>query len=135
MQNPQKRSAKSDERFRPTERLKSTKDFDRVYKLRFRASDDALTVYVAVNDLDWSRLGISVSRRIGNAVRRNYVKRRIREAYRRNKSRLPIGLDILCVANAPAADPKVNLVKSLENLVKKATARFLPQPRPDSRTT
>ncbi|MBI1825206.1 MAG: ribonuclease P protein component [Planctomycetes bacterium] len=135
MHVPRDPSTKPDQRFRPQERLKSDRDFDRVYKLRFRASDHALTVYVAENELPWSRLGISVSKRVGGAVQRNYVKRRIREAFRRNKSHLPGGLDIVCVANAKATDRGIVIADSLETLVKKATARFLPQRLPDNRTT
>lgn len=68
-------------------------------------------------------------------MQRNYVKRRIREAFRRNKSHLPGGLDIVCVANAKATDRGIVIADSLETLVKKATARFLPQRLPDNRTT
>ena len=60
--------------------------------------DALLIVYVAANGLAWSRLGISVSKRVGKAVQRNYVRRRIREAFRSMKADLPTGLDIVCIA-------------------------------------
>ena len=83
------------QRFRKHERLRLRTDFERVYGERCSASDDILIVYVATNDFSWSRLGLSVSKRVGNAVQRNYVRRKIREAFRTNKCDLPCGFDII----------------------------------------
>jgi ribonuclease P protein component len=96
-------------------------------------------VYAAATDLNCSRLGISVGKRIGNAVRRHYVKRRIREAFRKSKADLPRGLDIVCVARPPAADATVDLAASLRNLILKAACRCPTSdpdhtPRSESRT-
>lgn len=57
-----------------------------------------MVVYVVPNDLTWNRLGISVSKRAGNAVVRAAVRRRVREAFRTAKDRIPNGYDIICVA-------------------------------------
>ena len=92
------------QRFLKREHLRLRRDFARVLGGKCKAADAVLVVYAARNDLTWSRIGISVSKRIGNAVRRHYVKRRIREAFRKSKADLPCGLDIVCVARPPAAD-------------------------------
>ena len=80
-----------------------------------------MVVYVAPNDLGWSRLGLSVNKRIGNAVRRNYVRRRIREAFRTQKDALPKGLDIICVVQPKAAKRGFDLAASLRKLVGEAS--------------
>ena len=49
------------------------------------------------------RLGITVSRRVGNAVVRNRLKRRVREWYRRERSALASGLDLVVIARPAAA--------------------------------
>ncbi len=112
-----------DERFRPAERLRRKADFDRVFASRRSAADDVLVVYVADNGLAFSRLGVSVSKRIGNAVRRHYVRRRVREAFRRNKRELSAGLDIVCVAKPPAANRRVDVAGALLALAARAASR------------
>ena len=78
-------------------RLHSQGDFQRVLRRRYVASDPCLVVYVDRNGLMWSRLGIRVSRPVGNAVERNRLKRLVREAFRLNRHRLPAGVDVICI--------------------------------------
>ncbi|MCH8242819.1 MAG: ribonuclease P protein component [Planctomycetes bacterium] len=103
------------------ERLRLNRQFARVFARKCSASDDVLMVYVAKNDLAWSRLGLRVGKRMGNAVRRNYLRRRIREAFRTAKNDIPVGFDIICVARPGAKDPSRDLGRSLCALVVKAT--------------
>jgi ribonuclease P protein component len=108
-----------------------------VFAAKCSQADGSLVVYVALNDLEWSRLGLSVGKRVGKAVRRNYVRRRIREAFRTQKNELPKGLDIICVARPKAADVRCDLAHSLRTLVVRA-ARGLARsgnahPTPNSR--
>jgi len=53
---------------------------------------------------DARRLGISASRRVGNAVVRNRVKRGVREWFRAGRDRLPRGVDVVVIARRPAAE-------------------------------
>lgn len=59
-------------------------------------------VVAAANDRDHARLGLAVSRRVGNAVVRNRVKRRLREIFRRNRGALPVA-DLVVIPFASAA--------------------------------
>ncbi len=81
-------------------------------------------MYVHANDLPRSRLGLSVSKRIGNAVKRNRVKRLLREAFRLNQHDLPVGLDIICVAKPIDAPTLEGYQQSLSELVRRATAKM-----------
>jgi len=53
---------------------------------------------------DSAKLGLAVSRRVGNAVARNRVKRRVREWFRRSRARLPAGTDWVVIARQGAAE-------------------------------
>lgn len=57
-------------------------------------------LYVARNDCDCSRLGVSISKSYGGAVARNRLKRLLREVFRRNQDKIPIGFDYLFVVSA-----------------------------------
>lgn len=110
-------SERPDERFRPEQRLRLERDFAGVLRTGRKASDGLLVVYVAPNSLGWARLGISVPKRIGNSVRRHYVRRKIREAFRLNRPRLPNGFDLVCVARPGAATAGARIDESLLRLV------------------
>lgn len=108
-----------DQRFRPRERIRLERDFQRVLKEGRRAGDRLLLVYAAANGKEWSRLGISIPKRIGNSVVRHRVRRLIREAFRRNKPALPHGLDLVCVAKIDAARKGAAIETSLIQLAGK----------------
>ena len=68
-----------------------------------------------------SRLGLSVSRKVGNAVHRNRIKRRLREVFRLNQSSLKTGCDLVIVPKAAAASSDYgSLEKAVLQLCRKA---------------
>jgi len=82
-------------RFRNEDRVRKQSDFDRVYGARLFAADEVLVVNGASNALAHARLGLSVSKRVGNAVMRNRWKRLIREAFRLSLEQIPTGVDLV----------------------------------------
>jgi ribonuclease P protein component len=83
--------------FRKHQHLRRGIDFARVYAMRCVARGPHLTVFAARNQEGHSRVGLSVSRRHGNAVLRNRLKRLLREAFRLARHDLPGGLDLVLV--------------------------------------
>ena len=76
-------------------RLKSAGQFRAVYEARLSHGSGPLVIYARPNDLGHLRLGLSVSRRVGGAVVRNRIKRRLREAFRLRRHDLPAGYDVV----------------------------------------
>jgi ribonuclease P protein component len=88
-------TAQQDERFPKSARLVRQKDFDRVFVTGAVASDSVLVIHGCSNDQGSPRLGLSVSKRVGNSPERNRWKRLIREAFRKQKYQLPQALDLV----------------------------------------
>ena len=94
-----------DERFPRTERLRKRIDFKRAEKNKVaRLVTKHLVILAAPNDHACARIGITASRKIGGAVRRNRTKRLLREIYRRNKHLFPSGHDYILIAKNDMAD-------------------------------
>ncbi len=70
-------------------RISLGRDFLALRREGVRASAGPLLLYGRANDLGLTRLGLSISRRAGSAVRRNAIKRRLREAFRLSQHDLP----------------------------------------------
>ena len=70
--------------FPPSARLKTPAEFKAVYDRKRSVSDTLLVIYAKENDLGRTRVGLSVSKKIGNAVARNRCKRLFREAFRQS---------------------------------------------------
>ena len=77
--------------------LRLPSEFAAVYEAKTRESRGPLTVYAKPNDLGHPRLGMSVSRKVGTAVRRNRIRRLSRESFRLLQHDLPRGYDLVVV--------------------------------------
>jgi ribonuclease P protein component len=82
--------------------LKKSRDFRRVLDGGVKIRRKTFTAYRLPNSLEETRVGLSVSRRLGKSVTRNRIKRRLREAVRRNEEVLPRGEDIVIIARREA---------------------------------
>jgi ribonuclease P protein component len=78
-------------------RLSGKLAFTAVYDARSKQSRGPLAVFSRPNGLPHPRLGLSVSRRVGTAPRRNRIKRLLREAFRAHQRDLPVGYDLVIV--------------------------------------
>lgn len=79
-------------------------DFKKVIEDGRKFSSGYLLIYVKPNGLPFSRLGIAVSKKIGNAVVRNRIKRRLREAVRKQLMEKPLRYDFMIIARSASAD-------------------------------
>ena len=84
--------------------IRNNRDFQKVYKYGKSLANRYLVMYVMKNDLSENRLGISVSKKVGNSVVRHRITRLIRESYRLNKDKLKSGYDIVIVSRVTAKD-------------------------------
>lgn len=85
-----------------SESLKKNIDFRNVYNKGVSRSDRLLVVYVLKNETDRNRLGISVSKKVGNSVVRHHLTRLVRESYRLHEEIFQKGLDIVVIARVNA---------------------------------
>ncbi len=86
-----------------TERLRKNGDFKQAYHKGKSAGNGILVLFILENGLSVNRLGISVSKKVGNSVIRHRVKRLIRECYRLREEMFRNGLDIVVLARTASA--------------------------------
>jgi ribonuclease P protein component len=112
-------------RFQPHEHLRRPADFEAVYDRRRSAADGTLVVYARENALPYSRVGLSVSKKFGSAVRRNRIRRLLREAYRLEKSELPAGYDLVLIPRPLDEFALEPIRHSLAKLARQAVKKIL----------
>lgn len=86
------------------QRLHDPKEFERVYAVRKAVRTPKVVVFLCPNGMADARLGVSVGRKHGNAVRRNRIKRVFRAAFRLCRAQLPGGLDYVLVPRQGVKD-------------------------------
>jgi ribonuclease P protein component len=112
-------------------RLLRRGEFRRVYDEGRRRSAPLCTVFYRSNGLSETRVGLTVPVAVGNAVIRNRVKRRVREAFRLNRAAIPGGWDIVVNPRREVAKvPFPVLVRQLMHLFPAAPPPSAPAPPP-----
>lgn len=110
-------------RFSREQRIRSRDEFSAVFDRKQRSSAGPLLAFVAPNGLDRTRLGISMSRRVGIAARRNRIKRMVREAFRLQQHELPAGWDIVVVPRPHDPMPLERYLELLRTIAKRVASQ------------
>lgn len=95
-----------------SESLKKNKDFQIVYRKGKSHANKYLVMYVCRNELSKNRIGISVSKKVGNSVIRHRLTRLIRESYRLQEDKFQNGCDIVVIARASAKERTYQEIES-----------------------
>ena len=95
-----------------SESLKKNRDFQQVYKTGTSYVNKYLVRYVKENQLEKNRIGISVSKKVGNSVVRHRLCRLVRESYRLHENLFRRGLDIVVVARVSAKERTFREIES-----------------------
>ena len=120
--------ARHNTKFTRDERIKTRTEFQKVYRIGSKIWGKLFVLYYLDNKLPCSRLGLTVSQRIGNSVVRNLVKRRCREIFRTNKATIPGHLDIVLNAQKSLADCTFQEMESeFRWMMRKATSAIRPR--------
>lgn len=92
--------------------IKKNKDFQKVYRTGKSYANRLLVMYVIKREGADTRIGISVSKKVGNSIVRHRVTRLLRESFRLNQNRVKTGLDIVVVARAAAKESEFKNIES-----------------------
>lgn len=92
--------------------LKKNRDFQNVYKKGTSFANSYLVMYILENGLQENRIGISVSKKVGNSVVRHHLTRLIRESYRLSEEHFQCGIDIVVIARTSAKGRNYHEIES-----------------------
>lgn len=112
-------------RFPSSRRLRSERDFERIYALKQRGGDEHLLVFAAVSPLGTTRIGLSVSRKHGDSVARHRIRRLLKEAYRLSQHEVPEGLDLILIPRENSGAGLKEYQASLVRLSRRLARRLL----------
>jgi ribonuclease P protein component len=102
------------------EKIKKNSHFRFIYSRGKSYSNDKLVLYIFRNKKNINRIGLSVSKKIGNSVKRNRIKRLIREGYRINKIKFKKGFDFIFIARTGSRNSNFSdIERSVLYLMKK----------------
>ena len=97
----------------------ANEDFKKVYNKRNSYANRELIMYISKNGTDTKRLGVSVSKKVGNSIVRHRLARLVREAFRLNTNHIPDGIDVVVVVKAGLKDKGyTETCKSMIHLLK-----------------
>ena len=103
-----------------SESLKKNRDFQLLYKEGKSRANRYLVLYVKENGLEKNRLGVSVSKKVGNSIVRHRITRLIRESYRLHEEMFESGLDIVVICRVNANNASYHVIEhALLGLAKK----------------
>ena len=108
-----------DQRFLAKYRIKLRNDFRLVYDSSTVVSDGTLVIHGLRNGREYSRIGLSIPKKVGSAPIRNQWKRWMREAFRLQRVDLPIGIDLIIRPKKDAQGSFEAVSKSLNRLMRK----------------
>ena len=113
--------------FRPADRVRRSSDFERIYKQGSRSASASFAVFSLPNDLGWPRLGLTVTRKFGPAVKRNRYKRIVREIFRKNRDAFGVSRDyVVNIRSSALGRPYATLESELVRTVSRLAGRDRP---------
>ncbi len=95
-----------------SESLKKNRDFQNVYRKGKSYGNKYLVMYLLPNQTESNRIGISVSKKVGNSIVRHHLTRLIRESYRLHEENFQCGYDMVVVARTAAKDRTYHEIES-----------------------
>ncbi len=120
--------------FRPEDRITRSSRFKQIYGEKNALFSHTMVIYHTVAEGDRSRIGLTVSRKIGNAVVRNRTKRRLREIFRKNRLELDRPMDLVVNAKKSIRDTDSRTLEAeFRNVIRRLNKYYRKQgqERPD----
>jgi ribonuclease P protein component len=102
-------------------RISKSRDYQHTYRKGLKVPGKYLIAYISANGMNKNRFGIVASKKVGNAVKRNKAKRRLRAIARESQGRLSQGHDIVMIARQSMVGADYNRIeKDFYTVMKKA---------------
>ena len=112
-------------RFGKEARLRRRSEFLQVQEKGQKINAECLLALVLKNETGTTRIGLTVSNKVGNSVVRNQIRRRLRELYRKRRPSLPKGIDLVVIARTSATDADfASLRRAFEKVAAELARRF-----------